>query len=181
MTPAQLADWMYPLTAIGGFVYTFLYTFSELTVISPVFWIIAFLAMTIMFSNAPSSVDIENASAGLKGIVIFNLIWLIVAYFLPVAGWLLFGLYEALAVLFSLALAFAAVGYGFFILVAAMSRLRSPFQILPFVGCILTGIAFYMMGPSFQAVVSLAMQTILSLGVFIAIALPMLMMKSLRK
>ena len=181
LTPAQLADWMYPLTAIGGFVYTFLYTFAELTVISPVFWIIAFLAMTIMFSNAPSSVDIENASAGLKAIVIFNFIWLIVAYFLPVAGWLLFGFYEALAVLFSLALAFAAVGYGFFILVAAMSKLRSPFQILPFIGCILTGVAFFMMGPSFQAVVSLAMQTILSVGVFIVIALPMLMANSLRK
>ncbi|MHA1964534.1 MAG: hypothetical protein ACXACG_10065 [Candidatus Thorarchaeota archaeon] len=179
-TPALL-DWMYPLTAIGGFVYTFLYTFSELTVINPVFWIIAFLAMTIMFSNAPSSVDIENASAGLKVIVIFNFIWLIVAYFLPIAGWLLFGLYEALAVLFSLALAFAAVGYGFFILVAAMSKLKSPYQILPFLGCILTGVAFYMMGPAFEAIVSLAMQTIISVGVFIVIALPMLMMKSLRK
>ena len=181
LTPLQLADWMYPLTAIGGFVYTFLYTFSELTVINPVFWIIAFLAMTIMFSNAPSSVDIENASTGLKAIVVFNLIWLIVAYFLPIAGWLLFGLYEALAVLFSLALAFAAVGYGFFILVAAMSKLRSPIQIIPFIGCILTGIVFYMMGPAFEAVVSLAMQTIISVGVFIAIALPMLMVKSLRK
>jgi hypothetical protein len=180
-TPVLLSDWMYPLTAIGGFVYTFLYTFAELTVINPVFWIIAFLAMTIMFSNAPSSVDIENASAGLKAIIIFNLIWLIIAYLLPAAGWLLFGLYEALAVLFSLALAFAAVGYGFFILVAAMSKLRSPFQILPFLGCILTGVAFYMMGPGFEAVMSLAMQTIISVGVFIVIALPMLMMKSLRK
>ncbi|MFW9976446.1 MAG: hypothetical protein ACFFDQ_14335, partial [Candidatus Thorarchaeota archaeon] len=64
--PALLSDWIYPLNAIGGFVYTFLYTFAGLTVINPVFWIIAFLAMTIMFSNAPSNVDIENASAGLK-------------------------------------------------------------------------------------------------------------------
>jgi hypothetical protein len=180
-TPALLSDWMYPLNAIAGFVYTFLYTFAELTVINPVFWIIAFLAMTIMFSNAPSNVDIENASAGLKVIVVFNFIWLIVAYLLPSAGWLLFGLYETLAVLFSLALAFAAVGYGFFILVAAMARLRSPFQLLPFLGCILTGVAFYIMGPSFQAVLSLAMQTILSIGVFIVIALPMLMIKSLRR
>ncbi|MFW9787905.1 MAG: hypothetical protein ACFFE2_15490 [Candidatus Thorarchaeota archaeon] len=179
--PAQLAEWMYPLNAIGGFVYTFLYTFAQLTVINPVFWIIAFLAMTIMFSNAPSSVDIENASAGLKVIIVFNFIWLIIAYFLPQAGWLLFGVYEALAVLFSLALAFAAVGYGFFILVAAMARLRSPFQLIPFLGCILTGVVFYLLGPSFQAVVSLAMQTIISVGVFVVIALPMLMMKSLRK
>ena len=180
MTP-QLDNWMYSLPLIGDFVYKFLYTFAELTVINPVFWIIAFLAMTIMFSNAPSSVDIENASAGLKGIIVFNFIWLIIAYFLPVAGWILFGVYEALAVLFSLALAFAAVGYGFFILVAAMSKLRSPFQILPFFGCILTGVVFYMMGPAFEAVVSLAMQTIIAVGVFILIALPMLMVKSLRK
>jgi hypothetical protein len=172
---------MYPLTAIGGFVYTFLYTFAELTVINPVFWIVAFLAMTIMFSNAPSSVDIENASAGLKVIIVFDIIWLIVAYFLPQAGWLLYGLFETLAVLFSLAIAFAAVGYGFFILVAAMSKLRSPYQILPFFGCILTGVGFYMMGPSFEAVVSLAMQTIISVGVFVVIAVLMLMIKSLRK
>ena len=176
-----LAEWMYPLTAIGGFVYTFLYTFAELTVINPVFWIVAFLAMTIMFSNAPSSVDIENASAGLKAIIVFDIIWLVIAYFLPQAGWLLYGLFEALAVLFSLAIAFAAVGYGFFILVAAMSKLKSPYQIIPFVGCILTGVAFYMMGPAFEAVVSLAMQTIISVGVFIVIAFLMLMMKSLRK
>ena len=179
--PVLLADWMYPLTAIGGFVYTFLYTFAELTVINPIFWIVAFLAMTIMFSNAPSSVDIENASAGLKAIIIFDLIWLVIAYLLPQAGWLLYGLFEALAVLFSLALAFAAVGYGFFILVAAMSKLRSPYQILPFLGCILTGIVFYMMGPGFEATVSLAMQTILSIGVFVVIAVLMLMSKSLRK
>ncbi len=179
--PALLADWMYPVTAIGGFVYTFLYTFAELTVINPVFWIVAFLAMTIMFSNAPSSVDIENASAGLKAIIIFDLIWLVIAYLLPQAGWLLYGLFEALAVLFSLALAFAAVGYGFFILVAAMSKLRSPFQIIPFLGCLLTGVAFYMMGPAFETVVSLAMQTIISIGVFVVIAVLMLMVRSLRK
>ena len=177
LTPAQLTDWIYPLNEIGGFVYTFLYTFAELTVINPVFWIIAFLAMTIMFSNAPSDVDIKNAAAGLKAIVVFNIIWLIVAYFLPSAGWLLFGLYEALAVLFSLALAFAAVGYGFFILVAAMSKLRAPYQILPFLGCILMGIVFWF----YPSVVSLAMQTIISIGVFILIAVPMLMAKSMRR
>jgi len=177
LTPAQLADWIYPLNEIGGFVYTFLYTFAELTVINPVFWIIAFLAMTIMFSNAPSDVDIKNAAAGLKAIVVFNIIWLIVAYFFPTAGWLLFGLYEALAVLFSLALAFAAVGYGFFILVAAMSKLRSPYQILPFLGCILMGIVFWY----YPSVLSLAMQTIISIGVFILIAVPMLMAKSMRR
>jgi len=179
--PVLLADWMYPLTAIGSFVYTFLYTFAELTVINPIFWIVAFLAMTIMFSNAPSSVDIANASAGLKAIIVFDLIWLVIAYLLPQAGWLLYGLFEALAVLFSLAIAFAAVGYGFFILVVAMSKLRSPFQAVPFLGCILTGVAFYLMGPSFEAVVSLAMQTIISIGVFVIIAALMLMMKSLRK
>ena len=180
-TPVLLADWMYPLNAISGFVYTFLYTFAGLTVINPVFWVIAFLAMTIMFSNAPSNVDIQNASIGLKAIIVFNVIWLVVAFFLPQAGLLLFGLYEALAVLFSLALAFAAVGYGFFILVVAMANLRSPFQIVPFLGCILCGVVFYLQGPLFQAVVSLAMQTIISIGVFIVIAVPMLMTKSLRK
>ncbi|MFX1560608.1 MAG: hypothetical protein ACFFBL_08460 [Promethearchaeota archaeon] len=179
--PTLLSDWMYPLTAIGGFVYTFLYTFAQLTVINPVFWIVAFLAMTIMFSNAPSSVDIENASAGLKVIIVFDIIWLVISYFLPQAGWLLYGLFETLAVLFSLALAFAAVGYGFFILVAAMSKLRSPFQILPFFGCILTGAVFYIMGPSFEAVVSSAMQTIISVGVFVVIVGLLLMIKSLRK
>ncbi|MFX1579825.1 MAG: hypothetical protein ACFFBJ_09285, partial [Promethearchaeota archaeon] len=179
--PALLADWIYPIAAIGSFVYSFLYTFAQLTVINPVFWIVAFLAMTIMFSNAPSSVDIENASAGLKVIIAFDIIWLIIAYFLPQAGWLLYGLFETLAVLFSLAIAFAAVGYGFFILVAAMSKLKSPYQILPFLGCLLTGLGFYLMGPSFEAVVSLAMQTIIAIGVFVVIAILLLMIKSMRK
>jgi len=175
--PTLLSDWMYPLTAIGGFAYTFLYTFAELTVVNPVFWIVAFLAMTIMFSNAPSNVDIQNASAGLKAIIVFNLIWLIIAYLYPLAGWVLYGLYEALAVLFSLSLAFAAVGYGFFILVVAMAKLKAPYQILPFLGCILTGIAFWL----YPTPISLAMQTIVSIGVFILIAVPMLMSRSFRK
>ncbi|UCH04695.1 MAG: hypothetical protein JSW05_00600, partial [Candidatus Thorarchaeota archaeon] len=54
--PTRLADPMYPVGQIGNFVYLFLATFAGLTVISPLFWIVAFLAMTIMFSNAPSDV-----------------------------------------------------------------------------------------------------------------------------
>lgn len=175
-----LADPVYPLTQISSFVYLFLYTFGELTVVNPVFWIVAFLAMTIMFSNAPSDVDIRNAAGGLKYIMVFNIIWLIVAYLLPAAGWVLYGVYEALAVLFTLAIAFAAVGYGFFILVAILGKIRSPFQILPLAGCILTGVAFWLMGPGILATISLVMQTLLSIGVLIVIAIPLLLLKSTR-
>ena len=175
---ALLADPIYPLTQISNFVYLFLYTFGELTVINPVFWIVAFLAMTIMFSNAPSDIDIRNAAGGLKFIMVFNIIWLVIAYLLPEAGWILFGVYEALAVLFTLALAFAAVGYGFFILVAILGKIRSPYQILPLAGCILTGLAFWMMGPALQTTISLVMQTLISIGVLIVIAVPLLLMKS---
>jgi hypothetical protein len=173
--PALLSDVMYPLTAIGAFVYNFLYTVGELTVINPIFWILSFLAMTIMFSNAPSDQDIMNASAGLKFIVVFNVIWLIVAAFLPVAGWILVGLYEILAVMFSLAVAFAAVGYGFFILVAAMTKIRSPFQIIPFLGCIASG--FLM---SVYNIGSPAFQTIAAIGILIALTIPLLLAKSMR-
>jgi hypothetical protein len=165
----------YPIYQIGNYVYQFLYTISELTVINPVFWIVAFLAMTIMFSNAPSEADIRNASAGLKAIVIFNIIWLAVAYFVPQAGWLLIGLFEILAVMFSLALAFAAIGYGFFILVAAMARLRSPFQIVPFLGCIGTGLAM-----SMYSVGTPAFQTMISLGAFMLVTFVLLTSKAMR-
>ena len=165
----------YPVYAIGAYVYQFLYTIAQLTVINPVFWIVAFLAMTIMFSNAPSEADIRNAWSGLKFIVVFNIIWLMVAFFLPQAGWLLFGLFEIMAVMFSLALAFAAIGYGFFILVAAMARLRSPFQIIPFAACIATGLVM-----SLQGLGTLAFQTMVSLGVFMVLTLLMLSWKSLR-
>jgi hypothetical protein len=131
-----------------------------------------------MFSNAPSDVDIRNAAGGLKFIMVFNIIWLVIAYLLPAAGWILYGLYEALAVLFTLALAFAAVGYGFFILVAILGKIRSPYQILPLAGCILTGLAFWLMGPSLLATISLVMQTLISIGVLIVIAFPLLLMKS---
>ena len=87
--PALLSNWMLPVEQIGGFVYDFLYAFSGLTVINPLFWIVSFLAMTIMFSNAPSDVDIRNAKTGLIFIVVFNLIWLGVAYALPAAGFVL--------------------------------------------------------------------------------------------
>ena len=165
----------YPVYAIGAYVYQFLYTIAQLTVINPVFWIVAFLAMTIMFSNAPSEADIRNAWSGLKFIVVFNIMWLVVAFFLPEAGWLLFGLFEIMAVMFSLALAFAAIGYGFFILVAAMARLRSPFQIIPFAACIATGLVM-----SLQGLGTLAFQTMVSLGVFMVLTLLMLSWKSLR-
>jgi len=179
-TPALLSDIMYPVNEIGSFVYLFLYTFAELTVINPIFWIIAFLAMTIMFSNAPSDMDIRNAATGLKIIIIFNLIWLIMAYFLPQAGWLLIGLYEALAVLFSLSLAFAAVGYGFFILVAAMSKLKSPFQLIPIASCIATGIGlWYFVGQGILTW-SLASQTVIAIVVFTVVTLLMLFVRPLR-
>ncbi|MGQ4911325.1 MAG: hypothetical protein ACP6KW_04070 [Candidatus Thorarchaeota archaeon] len=173
--PVLLADPMYPLTQIASFVYNFLYTVGELTVLNPLFWIVAFLAMTIMFSNAPSDQDISNASAGLKFIIVFNVIWLVVAAVLPGAGWILIGLYEILAVMFTLAVAFAAVGYGFFILVVAMTKLRSPFQIIPFLGCIATALAMTLQGMGTPA-----FQTIVSLGVFVLITIPMLMTPRLR-
>ncbi|MFQ5833152.1 MAG: hypothetical protein ACE5H4_10650, partial [Candidatus Thorarchaeota archaeon] len=173
--PTILADPTYPLTQIGSFVYLFLYTFAGLTVISPVFWIVAFLAMTIMFSNAPSEVDIRNAVGGLKYIILFDLIWLVVAYFVPGAGWLLPGLFELTAVMFALALAFAAVAYGFFILVAAMARIRAPFQLIPFLACLLTGIALW-----YFSIGTAAFQTVAALAVFIVLILPMLATGSLR-
>ena len=179
--PVLLANTMYPLNEIGSFVYLFLYTFSQLTVINPVFWIIAFLAMTIMFSNAPSDMDIKNAAAGLKFIIIFNLVWLVIAYLFPVAGWLLYGLYETLAVLFSLALAFAAVGFGFFILVAAMARIRSPFQVIPFASSIITGIALWYYTGQGLFSFSLALQTVISIATFTGMTILMLLIPSLRK
>lgn len=169
-----LSDPIYPLVQIGAFVYNFLYTVGELTVINPIFWILAFLAMTIMFSNAPSDQDIVNASAGLKFIIVFNIIWLVVAAFIPSAGWLLVGLYEILAVMFSLAVAFAAVGYGFFILVAAMTKIQSPFQVIPFLGCILAGLLM-----SMNSIGSPAFQTITAVGVFIVLTIPLLLTKRL--
>ncbi|TFG33604.1 hypothetical protein EU527_07675 [Candidatus Thorarchaeota archaeon] len=179
--PSLLADIMYPINEIGSFVYSFLYTFSQITVVNPVFWIIAFLAMTIMFSNAPSDMDIRNAAIGLKGIIAFNLIWLVVAYLLPQAGWLLFGLYEVLAVMFSLALAFAAVGYGFFILIAAMSKLRSPFQIIPFASCIVTGFVLWYYVEQGLWSVSPAMQTVIAIVVITAVTILMMLVPLFRK
>jgi hypothetical protein len=175
---ALLADPMYPVVQISNFVYLFVYTVGELTVVNPIFWIVAFLAMTIMFSNAPSDMDIRNAAGGLKWIMLFNIIWLVVAYTFPYAGYLFFGVYEALAVLFSLALGFAAVGYGFFILVAILGRIKATFRLIPFLGCILTGVAFWMLGSS--SAYTPVMQTLISIGVLIVLAIPLLLMKSTR-
>ena len=137
--------------------------------------------MTIMFSNAPSDMDIRNAATGLKAIIIFNIIWLVIAYFIPQAGWLLFGLYEALAVMFSLALAFAAVGYGFFILVAAMSKLKLPFQVISFTSCVATGLALWYYVGQGLLVFTEAMQTVIAIVVFTLVTMLMLLIPSFRK
>ena len=124
--------------------------------------------------------DIRNAAIGLKIIIIFNLIWLVVAFFLPQAGWLLFGLYEGLAVLFTLSIAFAAVGYGFFILVAAMSKLKSPFQLIPIAACLGTGIGLWYFVEQGVFDWSLASQTSIAIVVFTIVTLLMLLIKPLR-
>ncbi|TFG09952.1 hypothetical protein EU538_03360 [Candidatus Thorarchaeota archaeon] len=173
--PSLLNDAGYPVAQIVNFVYLFLYTFAGLTVLSPVFWIVAFLAMTIMFSNAPSDVDIRNARAGLRAIIVFDTIWLIIAYFIPQAGMLLYGLFEFLAVMWALALAFAAVGYGFFILVFALSRLRTPLQAIPLALCLAS--AFVMAYSGFGTA---AFQTIAAVGLLFISTTVMLAVKSFR-
>ncbi len=170
LDPVALADATGPLTTIGAFVFNFFYTFAGLTVINPLFWIVAFLAMTIMFSNAPSEVDITNALPGLKYIILFDIFWLLVAYFVPVAGFLLYGVFELLTVMFALALGFTAIAYGFFIMITAMGRLRTPYNIIPFIGTIVAGILL-----SQYSTYSPAMQTVLSVAVFVIIVIPMLL------
>ncbi len=165
-----------PVWQIGSFVYLFFYTLAGLTVINPLFWLIAFLALTIMLSNAPSDTDIKNSATGLKYIMVFDLIWLVVAYFVPAAGWLLFGLFELLAVMFALAAAFGIVAYGLFLAVAGAGQLRTPFNTLPFIACIVTGAVLAFMGigtPAFQTVVSVA--------VLAGVVVLLLMVRGLRR
>jgi hypothetical protein len=170
-----LADVYYPLNQIGGYVYTFFYTLAGLTVINPMFWIVAFLAMTIMLSNAPSRIDIENAKPGLKVILLFDIIWLIIAYIFPIAGWILYGVFELLAVLFTLALAFVVVAYGFFIMITALALLRAWVRIIPIATCLSTGFLLWYLNYSTPA-----FQTMVSLGAFVAITVPLVLMKSFR-
>ncbi|NWF97091.1 MAG: hypothetical protein HXY34_13195 [Candidatus Thorarchaeota archaeon] len=165
-----LNDPSYPVVLIVGFVYSFLVTFSGLTVLNPLFWIVAFLAMTIMLSNAPSDVDISNAASGLKVILVFELIWLVISYFVPAAGWVLYGLFEFVAVMFSLALAFAAVGYGFFFMVFAMSRLKTPIQILPFAACLVSG----------ALLIGYPYSTLISIGIFALVTVVLLLIPRFR-
>ncbi len=174
--PMLLADPTYPLVRIGSFIYNYFYTFAELTVLNPLFWLVAFLAMTIMFSNAPSDVDINNAKQGLKAIVIFDIIWLIVAFVFPSAGWILFGLYELLAVMFALGCVFAGIGYGFFFLISSLDRLKTPFNLLPILACLGMGAVLWVNGigtPTFQTVVSIL--------TFVAVIIVLLLIKPLRK
>jgi hypothetical protein len=174
-SPALLTDINYPLTLIGDYVYTFFYTLAGLTVLNPIFWVVAFLAMTIMLSNAPSGVDIENAMPGLRVLLIFDIIWLILAFVFPPVGWILYGVFELLAVLFSLAVAFAIVAYGFFIMITTLAQLRAWVRIIPIATCI--GVGYYLSNIAYGTA---AFQTMVSLGAFVAITIPLLLVKSLR-
>jgi hypothetical protein len=172
---ALLTDINYPLNLIGDYVYNFFYALAGLTVLSPIFWVVAFLAMTIMLSNAPSSVDIENAKPGLRFILVFDIIWLVLAYVFPPVGWLLYGVFELLAVLFTLAVAFAVVAYGFFIMITALAQLRAWVRIIPIATCLATGYWLSLLSygtPAFQ--------TVISLGAFVAITIPLLLVKSFK-
>ncbi|MEM2142642.1 MAG: hypothetical protein QXQ81_05250 [Candidatus Thorarchaeota archaeon] len=170
--PILLYQLEYPLVRVFGFIYEFLYALAQLGVLNPVFWIILFFAMTIMFSNAPSSVDVEAATPGLKAIIVFDIVWMILAYLNPAVGWLLFGIFEFLLVMFSIALAMAGLGYGMFIMVAAMSRIRPLFQPVPIVACILTAVVLWM-----NAIGTAAAQTVMSLAVLIALGAAILLLQ----
>ncbi|MCF2138142.1 MAG: hypothetical protein K9W43_13000 [Candidatus Thorarchaeota archaeon] len=174
--PTLLNDPVYPLVAIFGFVYEFIYTFAGLTVVNPLFWIVAFLAMTIMFSNAPSDVDIKNSATGLKIILIFDLVWLIIAFLFPVAGWALYGIFELIAVMWALSLGFAIVGFGLFLLIAGMSRIQYPYNILPFIVCLLTGVLLL-----FGGIGTPAFQTVVSIGAFAAMIVLLMLVKGSRQ
>ena len=173
--PNLLANPALPVIQIADFVYSFFTAVAGLTVVNPIFWIIAFFAMTIMFSNAPSDVDIKNASVGLKAIIVFDVIWLALAAVFPEVGWLLPGLFELLAMLFALALGFAVVAYGFFIMITGMSHLKTPFNFIPFIACIATGAAM-----SYYNIGTPAFQTVVSLVVFVIVILPLLYTKAFR-
>jgi hypothetical protein len=170
-----LMDIYYPINQIGGYVYTFFYTIAGLTVLSPIFWIVAFLAMTIMFSNAPSGIDIENAKTGLRFILLFDIIWLVLAYLFPPVGWILYGVFELLAVLFALGVAFAIVAYGFFIMITALAQLRAWVRIIPIATCL--GVGYYLWNVSYGTP---ALQTMIALVAFVAITIPLLLVKSFR-
>lgn len=172
---ALLTDIYYPMNQIWSYVYTFFYTIAGLTVLSPIFWLVAFLAMTIMLSNAPSSIDIENAKSGLRYILLIDLIWLVLAYIFPPVGWLLYGVFELLAVLFTLAAAFALVAYGFFIMITALAQLRAWVRIIPIATCL--GVGYYLMAIAYGTP---AFQTMISLGAFVAITIPLLLVQSFR-
>jgi uncharacterized membrane protein len=136
-----------------------------------------------MFSNAPSNVDISNAMTGLKVIIGFDLFWLVLSILVPEAGWILPGLFELLAVMFALALAFAGVAYGFFFMITATAKLRTPVNLIPLISCLATGGLLWYQGfrdPLFLAFMSPAMQTLISLLVFAVLAVLLLAIPSLR-
>ncbi|TFG11573.1 hypothetical protein EU537_12045 [Candidatus Thorarchaeota archaeon] len=172
---AILNDPIYPIVEISGFVYSFFYTFAGLTVIHPLFWMVAFLAMTIMFSNAPSDVDVSNALPGLRLILVFDALWLIIAYIYPQAGWVLFGLFELLAVMYALAIALSILAYGFFIMITGMAKLKTPFNLIPFIVTIVSGFLL-----NISEIGTPALQTVISVGIFVLVLIPLLFVKEIR-
>ncbi len=79
-----------------------------------------------------------------------------------------------------MSLAFATVGYGFFLLVAAMSKLKSPFQLIPIGSCIATGIGLWYFVEQGVLSWSLASQTVIAVAVFTIVTLLMLLIRPLR-
>ncbi|MCK5389201.1 MAG: hypothetical protein KAJ36_01845, partial [Candidatus Thorarchaeota archaeon] len=71
-------------------------------------------------------------------------------------------------------------GYGFFILVAAMSKLRSPFQLIPITACIGTGIGLWYLVDQGLIILGAASQTVIAIAVITVITFIMLLIPSMK-
>ncbi len=148
---------------------------GNLTILNPIFWLFLYLALTISFMSNPSSQDLTNANQGLKVIIIFNAIWLLISFLLPVAGYALFGLYELLSVIFSLATAFTVLAWGTFVIGFFLSRLKIPFNIIAVI------IMFAAHFPLSGFITPAALLTLVDFGVLLGVSIFMNLIPAMRR
>ncbi len=147
---------------------------GNLTILNPIFWLFLYLALTISFMANPSSQDLTNANKGLKIIIVFNAIWLLISFLLPASGYALFGLYELLSVIFSLATAFTILAWGTFVIGYFLSRLRIPFNIIAII------IMFVVHFPLSSIIAPAALLTLVDFGVLLGVSIIMNLVPAFR-
>jgi len=132
-----------PLNVMGSVIYLMFNVWVNNRFISPVFWVIPYLSLTILLSLRPSTDDLEKAFRGLIYIALIYGIVVLVSFFSTIIRYIFYGLFEFLLILLTLTLSLSIIGAIFLTILYLVFKTRGYLKIVPFIVAILLDILLY--------------------------------------